>query len=210
MKHLQSPHLPYRVAFFVILALLLGIAVALPFALGSVIDELVQPPEGDVFPLPLAPGVPAALTHSPLHVSVVDIDEARLLATLRVSGHHVCRIPCHDTDRVVLFSYGTNEAATAGMPPSAKIDLATTERVVTATITLPVCGYPSRYPFDSYELWLGVAMARVQPDGTVQPLSRTEGAGHLLMTLQAQLPRENMPTPEPADPNLDRDPEDPY
>src|SRR5262249_53826250 len=156
MQHLQSPHPPYRVAFFLILALLLGIAVALPFALGSVIDELVQPPGGDVFRLPLAPGVPAALTHSQLHVSVVDLDEARLLAPLRVSSHHVCRIPCHDTDRVVLFSYGTNEVATAGMPPSAKIDLATTERVVTATITLPVRGYPSRYPFDTYELWLGV------------------------------------------------------
>jgi hypothetical protein len=109
-----------------------------------------------------------------------------------------------------LFSYGTNEAATAGMPPSAKIDLAPTERVVTETITLPVRGYPSRYPFDTYELWLGVVMARVQPDGTVQPLSRAEGAPHLLMTLQAQLPREYMLAPDPADPNLDRDPEDPY
>src|SRR5712692_1989946 len=177
MKPLHSPHLPYRVAFFVILAILIGIAAALPFALGSVIDDLVQPPEGDIYPLPLAPGVPAAPTHSQLHVSVVDIDEARLLATLRVSGHHVCRIPCPYTDRVVLFSYGTNEAATAGMPPSAKIDLATTERVVTETVALPVRGYPSRYPFDTYELWLGVAMARVPPDGTVQPLSRAEGAG---------------------------------
>jgi hypothetical protein len=210
VKQPESRHTPYRVAFFVILAILLGIGVALPFALGSVWDELVQPPEGGVYPLPLAPGVPLAPNHSQLHVSLVDIDEARLLVTMRVSGHHVCRLPCDYADRVVLFSYGTNEAETAGMPPSAKIDLTTAERVVTDTLTLPVRGNPSRYPFDTYELWLGVALAHVPPDGTVQPLSRADSAGHLAMTLQEQLPRENMDTPQVVDPDLASDPDDPY
>ena len=210
MEQPQTRHTPYRVTFFVILVILIGIAAALPMALRSVWDELVQPPEGEVYPLPLAPGVPPAPNHSQLHVSLVDIDEGRLLVTMRVSGHHVCRIPCDYTDRVVLFSYGTNEAETAGMPPSAKIDLTTGERVVTETITLPLRGHPSRYPFDTYELWLGVAMAHVQRDGTVEPLSREEAAGHLLMTLQEQLPRESMGTPEIVDPDLSSDPDDPY
>ena len=143
---------PYRLAFYAIAAILLGMAVLLPVALRSVVDELTQPPEGDVYSLPIAPGVPPAATSSRLHVSVVDLDEARLLATLRVSGHHACAVDCPYTDRVVLFSLGTDEALTAGMPPSAKIDLGTTDRVVTDTVTLPVRGNPSRYPFDVYEM----------------------------------------------------------
>jgi hypothetical protein len=201
---------PFRLAFFAIAAILLGMAVALPAALRSTFDELVQPPEGDIYPLPIAPGVPPAASSSRLHVSVVDLDEARLLASLRVSGHHACVVECPYADRVVLFSLGTNEALTAGMPPSAKIDLSTTDRVVTDTVVLPVRGNPSRYPFDTYEMWLGVGLARTLADGTSQPLSRAEAAGHLFMTLQEQLPREDMDEPVQVDPDTDADPDDPY
>jgi hypothetical protein len=192
---------PPRLAFFTIAALVLALAVALPSALRSVIDTLVEPPEGEVYPLPLAVDAPAGTTGSRLHLSVTDIDEAKLQATLRISGHHVCPSDCPYMDRIVLFSLGTNEALTAGMPPSAKIDLTTSERVVTESVTLPLRGNPSRYPFDAYELWLGVGMARVYPDGRVQPLSRTDAAGHLVMTLQEQLPRETMAAPVIADPD---------
>jgi len=201
---------PYRVAFLLILLLLVGMAVVLPLGFLSVVDEITQPPEGDVYTLPIAPGVPPAETSSRLHISVVDLDEARLQVTLRVSGHHVCPASCPYGDRVVLFSLGTNEALTAGMPPSAPVDLTTSERVVTDTITLPIRGNPSRYPFDTYEMWLGVGMARIFPDGTVQPLSRTDAAGHLFMTIQEQLPREDMAEPVSADPDTGADPDDPY
>ena len=131
-------------AFVLIAALLIGIAVVLPFALRSVLEEILDPPEGTVYTLALAPDAPAAANHSRLHISLVDLDEARLLATLRVSGHHVCRTSCPYTERIVLFSLGTNEALTAGMPPSAKVDLTTSEQVVSDTVNLPVRGSPSR------------------------------------------------------------------
>src|SRR3954452_356557 len=130
--------------------------IALPSALGSVFETLAEPPEGDVYSLDIAPGVPLAPTGSRLHLSITDLDEAKLQASIRVSGHHACTAECGYTDRIVLFSLGTDEALTAGMPPSAKIDLTTTERVVTDNLTLPVRGNPSRYPFDTYDLWLGV------------------------------------------------------
>jgi hypothetical protein len=190
-----------RLAFCGISVLVVAMAIALPSALGSVIDTLTQPPESDVYPLPIAPGVPLAVTGSRLHLSVTDLDEAKLQATIRVSGHHACTADCGYADRIVLFSLGTNEALTAGMPPSARVDLTTTERVVTENLTLPVRGNPSRYPFDTYELWLGIGMARVFSDGTVQPLSRADAAGHLVMTLQEQLPRENMAPPDAVDPD---------
>ena len=50
---------PYRLGFALIGLMLLGLAVALPMAIGSVIEEIVAPPEGDVYTLPIAPGVTA-------------------------------------------------------------------------------------------------------------------------------------------------------
>lgn len=201
---------PFRIAFFGIAALVLGLAIALPSALRSVVETLVDPPEGDVYTLPIAPATPLAPTGSRLHLSMTDLDEAKLQVTMRVSGHHVCPVDCEYTDRIVLFSLGTNEALTAGMPPSAKVDLTTAERVVTETLSLPLRGNPSRYPFDNYELWLGVGMARVYADGRVEPLTRQEAAGHLVMTLQEQLPRENMSAPVTIDPDTDADSDDLY
>jgi hypothetical protein len=201
---------PPRIAFFGVAALVLAMAVALPSALGSVLDALTQPAEGEVYPLPIAAGVPLAATGSRLHLSVTDLDEAKLQVTIRVSGHHACAAECPYTDRIVLFSLGTNEALTAGMPPSAKVDLTTTERVVTENLILPLRGNPSRYPFDVYELWLGIGMARVFPDGTVQPLSRADAAGHLVMTLQEQLPREDMAPPETVSPDTAAETDDLY
>jgi hypothetical protein len=40
---------PPRIAFFTIAALVVGLAVALPSALRSVVETLVDPPEGEVF-----------------------------------------------------------------------------------------------------------------------------------------------------------------
>jgi hypothetical protein len=138
------------------------------------------------------------------------MDEGRRLVTMRVSGNHICRVPCDYADRIVFFSYGTTESETTGMPPSAKLDLTTGERVVSETLTLPLRGHPTRYPFDTYELRLGVAMARVHPDGTVEPLSRDDARGHLFVTLQEQLPREIMATPQVVDPDSVSTLDDPY
>jgi len=67
------------------------------------------------------------------------------------------------------------------MPPSAAVTLppsGTSEQVVTQTIELPLRGIPSRYPFDSYEMWLGVAVLQQSADGTVRPSRWTTcGAG---------------------------------
>src|SRR5438067_1214355 len=182
--------------------------ILLPMGFGSVVEEIVEPAEGEVYTLPIAPGVPPAPTSARLHLSLVDLDEARLLATIRVSGHLACQEACGFADRVVLFSLGTNEVLTAGMPPSAAINLSSSDRVVTDSITLPLSGNPSRYPFDVYTMVLAIGMSRVYPDHTVQPLSREEIGGHLFVTIQEQLPRENMTDPVLVDPQSVADADD--
>src|SRR5262249_11568921 len=160
----------------------------------SVLDDIVSPSEGVVYPIDIAPSDHPAVSHSRFHLAVIDLDEARLTATLRLSGHHVCQGDCPWTDRVVLFSLGTDEAARAGVPPSVTVDLPSGQGLVTQQFQLPVRGNPTRYPFDTYELWLGIGLARVVPEG-VQPLSRAEAAGELFLTVQEQLPRETMDPP---------------
>ena len=52
-----------------------------------------------------------------------------------------------------------------GLPPSATLTLAPTDRVFSQSVLLPVRGQPSLYPFDSYNLWLGVAGVSTTPGG---------------------------------------------
>src|SRR5215208_3204934 len=94
----SSPHLPFRLAFVLITAILIAMIVFLPLAFSSVMDEIFNPAEGDIYALPIAPGVPPAATSARLHVAAVDLDEAKLLLSLRVSGHLACAQECGFAD----------------------------------------------------------------------------------------------------------------
>jgi hypothetical protein len=180
--------------------LVVGIAALLPFALSSVMDNVLQPAEGVNHPLSVPIEGEGAASQSRLLVSVVGIDEVRGRATLWVSGHRVCAGTCAWGTQVVFFSFGTHEATIAGMPPSAIVALPPTDSMVTQSIELPVQGYPSRYPFDSYTLRLGLGVLRALPDGTVQPMTPAEATDHLYLTIKAQLPNAGMAWPQPVDP----------
>ncbi len=202
--------LRFRIAFFLVATLIVGMVVVIPFAIRSLFDDLYNSVKGDVHPFGDLTGPPSGGARDRIHASVVELDESHLNATLRVSGHRVCSAACSPGSRVVLFSVGTDEAATAGMPPSGQIDLVTTQQVVTGTVTLPIHGHPSLYPFDTYELWLGVGLADIAADQTARPLTRQEATGLLTMTIQEQLPRESMAPPEHLSPSFAADPDDPY
>ena len=202
--------LRYRIAFSFIATLLLLIIVTLPFSVGSILDDVLGPPEGHTYTLSAVPHSSAAPTHTDLHLAVVSVDEVELLATLRASGHHVCEAVCSSSDRVVFFSLAEDELATEGLPPSVAVTLESTTAEVTQTLQLPIRGRPIRYPFDHYELRLGVTLQRVAPDDTVQTLAPAEAAGHLFLTFQEQLPRQTMSPPIPLDPRSVRTDHDPY
>src|SRR5262249_55928811 len=190
----------YRAALPLLVMLVVGIAALLPLALSSVMDNVLQPAEGVNHPLSVPIEGEGAATQSRLLVSVVGIDEVRGRATLWVSGHRVCAGACAWGTRVVFFSFGTHEATIAGMPPSATVALPPTDSMVTQSIELPVQGYPSRYPFDTYTLRLGLGVLRALPDGTVQPMTPAEATDHLYLTIKAQLPNVSMAWPQPVDP----------
>jgi hypothetical protein len=176
----------------VIATIILFVLVTLPFTVASVYDDIFGPPDGEQLSIPAGPVGPPAPTHSRLHVAATALNELPRLLTLRVSGYHVCQPDCAWSDRVVFLSLGADPADGDSPPPSVAITLPPTDAEVTQTLQLPVRGQPLRYPFDAYELTLGVALQRVYPDGSVQSLSPAEADGHLFVTLQDQLPRQSI------------------
>ena len=190
----------YRIAFVGTALLLLGIIVTLPFSLASVVDEVLGPATGKVIPLLRVPPAALAPVHSRLHLAVTHIDEIKLLASLRASGHHTCGSACPWRHRLVLVSIGTSDDGAEGLPPSASILLPDTSEAVSETVELPISGVPIRYPFDRYRLVLGIALQRVYPDGRVETLTSDEASRQLQLTIQERLSRRGMSAPVPIDP----------
>src|SRR5262245_51680233 len=188
---------PYLVAFVISGMLMLAILGALPFSLASVLNDVLGPATGKVFPLLRASPTAIAADHARLHLAVIGIDEVQLLATLRISGNRVCGSACVWRDRLLLVSVrATDDAGAEGLPPSVTVLLPDASEAVSETVQLPVSGVPVRYPFDRYRLVLGVAFQRVSPDGHVEWLTPAETARHLLLTIQEMLPRKQMWEPE--------------
>src|SRR5919199_6920614 len=200
----QRVRLGHRLGFAVIATLLLFILVSLPLALSSVVQELLQP-QARVDSALFDPTIPPAETHSRLTVDLIEFNEWEQTAKLEVSGIHVCHPACSWNDRFLFVSAldGLSlDPEREGLPPAQAVTIPPTAQDVTQDITLPLTGYPIRYPFDSYQLGLGVIMQRVFADGSVQNLSPAEAAGHLSLQLENQIPRMRMDELHPINAQL--------
>jgi hypothetical protein len=186
MQEIARVGVRHRVALALVGTLVLVLMALLPFAVVSALWNVVGVPYDRVYSLTPAASSPTP-SHSRLHVELIALDPAQRQVTLRVAGHHTCPPGCTWQDQVVFFSLRTDAPDAEGLPPSAAITLPSGTGELTQTIQLPVYGEPIRYPFDSYELWLGAVLQRVQPDGTVQTLTPGEAQGHLFLTVQNRL-----------------------
>jgi hypothetical protein len=190
------------VAFVLIATLLLLTAVLLPLTVRSVVSDLLESPQGQVFVLSTTPHSAAAPTHTDLLLRLVALDEVRGEVTLEVLGYHICDPACDWSDQVDLFSIFQTPGATAleGLPPSVRIVLAPSRYATTQTVQLPLRGRPVLYPFDTYELRLGIALERLFPDGTTAQLPLDETRSHLFVAVQPLLAQEVMSPPVPLEP----------
>ena len=160
---------------------------------------MLGPTEGDQFVVSSLPRSAAAPTHTDLDVSVVALDEVQQRVTLQVTGYHVCQPACSWNDRVRLFSL-IHTPEQQELPPSASVTLPPSVDAVSQTVQLPLRGLPLRYPFDRYELRLGIMLERVQPDNTVESVPPAEAPSHLFVTVQERLPEHIMDAPVAVDP----------
>ncbi|HEY7067637.1 MAG TPA: hypothetical protein VII06_39640 [Chloroflexota bacterium] len=196
----RERRLRYQLAFTLIATLLLIIIVTLPFTLASVVNDVLGPPEGERYPIPAGTPPPPAPTHSRLNVAVVALDETQSVVTLRVAGHHVCDATCDWADRLMFFSVPVDKPDLESLPPGASVNLPANSGDVTQTIQLPMEGQPLRYPFDWYALRLGIVMQRDYGDNRVETVTTSDARGHLFLTIQEQLARQNMAPPVAVDP----------
>jgi len=206
----EPPRGRYRIAFVVTAMLALAVVVTLPFSIASVVNDVLGPATGKVFPLMTDRRTSVdQLDMSRLHLAVVALDEIQLVTTLRVSGHHTCSSDCRWKDRLLIVSVGPDDAAAEGMPPTVSFVLPAATAAVSQTILLPVTGFPIHYPFDRYHLTLAVALQRDYPDGRVETMAPDQAPRHLSLSIQELLPNQIMSAPVPVDPKSIRAPGDP-
>jgi len=203
MRH--AGHTPSRlrfhIAFAITGALMLAIAVILPFSVQSIVDDVLGPAIGRVTSITKTPLATAGTAYCRLHLAVVGLDESQLMATLRLSGHCRCRrASCDESYRIAIASVATDDAEAEGMPPSVAVTLHPSGEAILQSVELPIRGHPVRYPFDHYDMTLGIAFQDIAPDGTVATLTTEQVAGHLALSIQELLPRQTMSLPVPVDP----------
>jgi hypothetical protein len=83
------------------------------------------------------------------------------------------------------------------------------EPIFSQTVELPIRGQPSQYPFDDYQLWLGVG-GTIAVAGTPEPITAEMMVGRAVVTTQNQLRDFLMVPPVEVDPARVISPTDPY
>lgn len=106
----------------------------------------------------VAADVVATAEHDATYVNLgmVDLDDSTGALTLAVSGNRNCGEACAALD-MTFVALDDDADQRRGLPPSATLSLTADDRVFSQTVHLPLRGQPSRYPFDTYQVWLGWA-----------------------------------------------------
>src|SRR4029079_15025426 len=99
-----------------------------------------------------------------------DIDEAKEVVSLSIAANRTCPSACPTLD-VTLFAVANNAAVRRGLPPAVTVTLTPSDELFLQTIQLPIRGQPSLYPFDTWQLWLGLTITQVRADGSRVPMT---------------------------------------
>ena len=201
---MHQPRHGHRLAFVLTLALIVVVVVSLPFALGSIRTQLFGEQAGDIYDLVsgqvLTPADAArTLSQSFVTISIVDIDEGTQVVSLSIAANRTCPTTCPTLD-LTLFAVANNAAVRRGLPPAVTVTLHPTDELFLQTVQLPIRGQPSLYPFETWQLWLGLTITDVRPDGTRVPMTVDQLPSHATFTLQSLLPDFLMAPPTPIPP----------
>ena len=198
----KAPHRRwYRLALVITLLLVALTLVTVPTTITSMGDVLGQAPD-PVYDLltgrqvTAAEAAAAAADAIYINLGLVDLDEGSGQITIAVSGNRNCAGTC-PTLTMTLTALDDAVEQRRGLPPSATLTLAPADRVFSQSVQLPVRGQPSRYPFDDYLLWLGVAGVATDADGTTQALDPATVAAAGTVTVQNRISDLVMPPPVP-------------
>lgn len=200
-------------AFLITMLVVIVVLGLLPTAVQSMVTELQGQSADQIYDLFTGQEVSADRTVGTdaafVNVTVTNLDEARRVASLTVSGHRVCAAICPEMTGT-FYSLGNDAARRRGLPPSASVTVPGVSGSYTNVIELPIQGTPQRYPFDDYTLTLGLIVSTTLPNGTQQFIDSPELVQRSVsLTLEDMVARLNMKPPQPVDPASVRSPSDP-
>jgi hypothetical protein len=211
---LPTPHRHwYRLALGATILLVLGVLAMLPIAVRSMQEVLGRGPDplydlmtGDVVTSEAAAAAESDATY--FNLGLVDFDEDTGQVTMAVSGNRICAQSCPSL-ALTFVALDDDADQRRGLPPSATLTLKPEDRVFSQSVTLPVRGQPSLYPFDQYRIWLGVGGVATQADGTMVEL-RPETLAGRVVTFQNRIPDIIMEAPVPIAPDTVSAAADPF
>lgn len=200
-------------AFIVTMAVVISVLALLPTTVASMVDELRGQAISPIYDMFTGQEIDPEQIAGPdaafVHVSITQLDEARMVAALTISGHRVCQAFCPNI-QATFYSLGNDAARRRGLPPSATVEVPGQTGSYTFQIELPVRGTPQRYPFDDYHLTLGLIVSAQAPNGEMQEVtSKALVRQTTVLTLEDLVTRLNMTPPQPVDPASVRSPSDP-
>jgi hypothetical protein len=204
----------YRLALVFTIVLVVAVVATLPLAIRSMQEVLGRAPEplfdlltGEVVSAEAAAAAEQEATY--VNLGMVDLDDSTGLLTLAVSGNRLCGDACPALD-ITFFALDDDADQRRGLPPSATLSLGPDDLIFSQTVQLPLRGQPSLYPFDTYEVWLGVGGVGTLPDGTTLELRPETLGGRAEVTLQNRIPDMIMDAPTPIDPAVAGAAADPF
>ncbi|MCC6315553.1 MAG: hypothetical protein IT337_16260 [Thermomicrobiales bacterium] len=208
----ERRHLWHRVALGATVLIVIGIIAMMPFVLHSMQDVLGRSSNTQFAVISGKETDPSAAMLSDVsyfNFGLIDLDVNSGQITIAVSGNRVCAATC-PTLTITLVALDDNADERRGLPPTAKVTLGPDDRIFSESVELPVRGQPSLYPFDTYELWLGLAVRVTAPDGTNIPVDPTSVADHVSVTLQNRISTMVMQPPGSVAPQTVEAATDPF
>lgn len=181
----------YRAAFIFTVGLVVAVILALPFAVGSMLDTVFGRSVDQFYDLETGRPITASQAfggeddRSYLNLTLSSLAMDSGLVTLLVSGHRECTGLCPDLNLLILSL--DESPVRRGLAPSASLQITEPVEVFTEQITLPVAGNPSLYPFDTYTMKLAVGGVSIDDAGTTTPLTRENYRDNVEISVRDQV-----------------------
>lgn len=194
-----------RLGLLTTVILIAFVVVALPFAFASMQTELLGREQETLYQFPtgatigIANADQIAATEDFYNLAITSIDESAGTVGIALSAERPCSAEC-PAMHVIITALGSNAPLRQGLPPSVTVDVGASQPTLADSITLPIEGWPSLYPFDTYTLRLGIATRVAGVSGYSASAADNGSDRPAVGTVQNASPNLLMTTPRPLDP----------
>ena len=188
----------YTVAHGLVLVLLLTVAVLVPWALISVVQDIRAQEAPRYFVTDRAAAAGAAYR---LFLDLTRLNDGEGTIALQATAQRRCLPTCSDTVQLTLLTVVSPTGdPEEWLPVTVALTFPPGRDAVSQSVQLPVYGDPLRYPFDQWSFGVLVIPQRVAAGGVLEPVPPAQGRDQLAVSLQSRIPRLVMtPDPDRAD-----------